>query len=187
MTHIIARLLLAMLGAPLALVILIAGLCIDVATGGRPDFNGILLSWVATDLFIVVYWVLIWRSSVRWNVPRVRQTLAAIGLGAFAVFVGVYSLKEFARVPLEPATIFGGILFPIVFTLLTIVNWRETPAERAARIRDRGAEFVLCSTCGYNLAGLREARCPECGTVFTLDELFAAQRPPAPEELTDAQ
>jgi rubrerythrin len=34
---------------------------------------------------------------------------------------------------------------------------------------------VSCPSCGYNLTGLNEARCPECGAKFTLDELFAAQ------------
>jgi predicted Zn-ribbon and HTH transcriptional regulator len=32
---------------------------------------------------------------------------------------------------------------------------------------------MACPNCGYNLTGLREARCPECGSQFTLDELFA--------------
>ncbi|MCH9033356.1 MAG: hypothetical protein IID42_02485 [Planctomycetes bacterium] len=30
-----------------------------------------------------------------------------------------------------------------------------------------------CPKCGYDLKGLAMARCPECGTEFTLDELFA--------------
>lgn len=38
-----------------------------------------------------------------------------------------------------------------------------------------------CPKCGYNLTGLREARCPECGATYTLDELvvtLAEQRAP---------
>ena len=34
---------------------------------------------------------------------------------------------------------------------------------------------ILCPVCGYNLTGLREARCPECGGTFTLDQLAASQ------------
>jgi putative transposase len=31
-----------------------------------------------------------------------------------------------------------------------------------------------CPHCGYNMTGLHEARCPECGTQYTLNELFAS-------------
>lgn len=30
----------------------------------------------------------------------------------------------------------------------------------------------LCPTCKYNLSGLSQCRCPECGTEFRLDELW---------------
>ena len=29
-----------------------------------------------------------------------------------------------------------------------------------------------CPRCGYNLSGLSQCRCPECGTEFRLDELW---------------
>ena len=29
-----------------------------------------------------------------------------------------------------------------------------------------------CPLCGYNLSGLKIARCPECGTEYTIDALF---------------
>jgi hypothetical protein len=29
--------------------------------------------------------------------------------------------------------------------------------------------------CGYNMAGLKTAVCPECGGAFTLDQFVAAQ------------
>lgn len=34
---------------------------------------------------------------------------------------------------------------------------------------------VRCPTCDYSLVGLRDLRCPECGTRFTIDELIRAQ------------
>ncbi len=30
----------------------------------------------------------------------------------------------------------------------------------------------ICPKCGYNLSGLRECRCPECGVNYTLDQLW---------------
>jgi predicted amidophosphoribosyltransferase len=65
---------------------------------------------------------------------------------------------------------------PIVWVLATVILWRETAAERLARMsRLVSHPTVLCPVCGYNLSGLREARCPECGGSFTLDELAASQ------------
>jgi hypothetical protein len=55
---------------------------------------------------------------------------------------------------------------------------------------------VNCPQCGYSLVGLVEARCPECGAGFTLDQLLAAQHfsrmprerdLPTPSEPVDAQ
>ena len=52
--------------------------------------------------------------------------------------------------------------------------------------RDRivTAEDVPCPSCGYNLRGLREARCPECGSSFTIEQLVGLTKQctgPGPE------
>jgi hypothetical protein len=36
-------------------------------------------------------------------------------------------------------------------------------------------DIVRCPVCDYSMAGLREAKCPECGSEFTLDQLVAGQ------------
>ena len=70
----------------------------------------------------------------------------------------------------------GGGTVPIVWVLATVLLWRETNAERVARMSNLiGNPTVVCPFCGYNLSGLREARCPECGNSFTLDQLAASQ------------
>jgi hypothetical protein len=38
------------------------------------------------------------------------------------------------------------------------------------------AEDLLCPLCGYNLRGLSESRCPECGFKFTWQELIEAEK-----------
>ncbi len=73
------------------------------------------------------------------------------------------------------AALVVGILVIAGWLLATVFLWRETPAERAARLGRTGGSAVTCPSCGYNLTGLAEARCPECGTRFTLDELLAGQ------------
>ena len=42
----------------------------------------------------------------------------------------------------------------------------------AAAVRNEGLPWTPGET---SLTGLSEARCPECGTRFTIDELIAAQ------------
>jgi hypothetical protein len=70
---------------------------------------------------------------------------------------------------------------PIAWVLITVLLWRETARERFERLAGLGpGPTVSCPVCGYSLAGLREARCPECGTHFTLDQLLAAQSHAAP-------
>lgn len=52
----------------------------------------------------------------------------------------------------------------------------DTPASGEAAPTDSG---LRCPVCEYNLTGLSEPRCPECGTGFTWDDvrLAAANRP----------
>src|SRR2546423_2402113 len=76
--------------------------------------------------------------------------------------------------PAAPIILLGGGIVPIVWVLATVLIWRETPAERIARMSILGGK-VECPLCGYDLSGLREARCPECGSIFTLDQLVASQ------------
>jgi hypothetical protein len=72
-------------------------------------------------------------------------------------------------------TFIGGILAIVLWLIATVLIWRETPAERALRLAASPASAIACPNCGYNLTGLTESRCPECGSKFTLNELLASQ------------
>lgn len=54
-----------------------------------------------------------------------------------------------------------------LFVLLMI--WRDGYARgwRSAR-----STPPKCLRCGYNLSGLTQCRCPECGSEFRIDELW---------------
>jgi hypothetical protein len=79
----------------------------------------------------------------------------------------------------EPGIALGGVFGGACWILCTTWIWRQTPAERiAAAMRAAPHVPVLCPTCGYNLAGQYEARCPECGTRYTLVELLHGNRKP---------
>lgn len=61
-----------------------------------------------------------------------------------------------------------------------ILVWVEAIRRHGRRWRSLhnpqdGLPDVQCPACGYRMVGLTESRCPECGTVYTLDELIAKQ------------
>lgn len=185
MTRIIARLVLAMLILPFAGIVFVAMFAADAGIAGRPDTEGVLVAWITTHLFVVIYWIGIWRSSVRWTQRRVVSTLGTVGLGAMGAALAIGALRNFAKIPMEPCVLFGNAVFPLVFVFTSVHIWRESPAERFERTARRGVDTVACPICGYNMTGLREARCPECGAVFTLDELLTAQASERHEELPE--
>lgn len=131
-----------------------------------------LLTW----LFVAIYWLLVWRSAVTWNRTRIVLTIASfpataiVGVLAAALAVNVAPMSEWGF-----AAFIGGVFAILLWLITSVFLWRETVAERAARVRAKSQSAIACPTCGYNLTGLSESRCPECGGKFTLDELFAFQ------------
>jgi len=69
-----------------------------------------------------------------------------------------------------------GVMLLVVVTgaaavLFTFLLWRSGYVRgwRAAR-----STPPTCPACGYNLTGLSECRCPECGASYRLDQLWYA-------------
>ena len=134
-----------------------------------------LASTLLTCAYIVGYWLLLWRRDVVWTPRRVRSSLL-LALGAVAAGIVLAWLISLA-LPYEEelGTILGSLAATVIWIGATVFAWRETPGERAARLARAGADTLVCPSCGYNLTGLREARCPECGNSFTLNDLLAGQ------------
>jgi len=180
MTATIARLILAMLILPATGAVFLLTFIAVVARRpgpGPPSVWAVGIVWMIVYTFVATYWILLWRSTVRWTRARVRNTALA-GLLALAGGIGFAALLVTVSgvIPLGIALLLGGGGVPIVWVLATVLVWRETAAERVARMSNLlGHPTVVCPFCGYNLSGLREARCPECGANFTLDELAASQ------------
>lgn len=128
-------------------------------------FSAGVVSW----LFIALYWTLLWRSSIQWTPQRVSRTLFA---SAGAIAAGVVTGALLAPIDDDFGFFIGTVVAPLVWLILTTLAWRETRAERGAA----GQAALTCPTCGYNLTGLQSARCPECGTLFTVDELISRQK-----------
>jgi hypothetical protein len=179
MSRSIARILLAILLWPLAALVYMivffvvleglhhVGYYVDRATYSSA------VAGCVTWGFIGGYWVMLWRGGVRWTARRRGMTLlAVIGSIGVAAVVGAVMGGVVER---EFGWFIASVTAPLLWVVATVLAWRESSDERAARLANSGRDAVVCPTCGYNLTGLREARCPECGTQFTIDQLLASQ------------
>jgi hypothetical protein len=177
MTRTVARLILAMLLLPCTgAVFLLLILALVVPAGAPPAVGRLLLVWSLLYLFVGAYWFALWRDMVTWNRRRVLLTALATALslaGGCGVALGCLAVLPVLRAP--PAVLIGGGTVPITWVLSTVLVWRETAAERLARLTAHGMPVIACPLCGYNLAGLTEARCPECGASFTLEQILLAR------------
>ena len=54
----------------------------------------------------------------------------------------------------------AGFGFPFLGALVGYIVWARRRRKLCRELEG------LCSKCGYNLTGLTESRCPECGTRF---------------------
>ncbi len=174
MSRLIARLILAMLLLPVAGTVLVLFFVFIIAGGGVPDLFALLAMWAIVYVVITAYWLALWHDMVKWTRRRTLSSLLLIPLaiGASAVLgVAIAATTDEAEV----GVLIGGGVGPIVGVLGSVLIWRETPAERLERLAAAGRDTIACPLCGYNLTGLHEARCPECGARFTLEELLKAQ------------
>ena len=183
MTRTVARLILAMLILPCTgAVFLLLVLAFLVPAGGPPAVGRLLLVWFLLYAFVGAYWVVLWWDMVQWNRRRVALTAGATVLCLLiGAAVALGSLALYPMLLLPPAVLIGGGTVPITWVLSTVLIWRETPAERMSRLTTHGAPAIACPLCGYNLAGLTQARCPECGAQFTLEQVFLARPRPGPQ------
>jgi uncharacterized paraquat-inducible protein A len=70
--------------------------------------------------------------------------------------------------------IYAGVILLVALTggltaLAAYIVWRRGYAQGWRRAR---AQPPACPKCGYNMSGLRQCRCPECGAEFDLDEVW---------------
>lgn len=134
-----------------------------------PDFNvhsSVLLIFVywpplfvaiAGDLALIIYVVL--------EIPIFSVLACSLRLRARDAIILILVLMASLRVPnlmVEESMRYGWLYIPIVAIggaslLITIKRVRSDKREIEGR----------CKKCGYDLRGLSESRCPECGVEFT--------------------
>jgi hypothetical protein len=181
MSTLVARILLSLMVVPLGALVYIVSFIV-INTFYRDDEWSLILAGGATWGFVAAYWVLLWRRAVSWTTARVTWTLVGaalalvLGLAIGAGLMGVVAAqRSFVSWEWAPVLAFATACSPVLWLFATVLVWRETRDERAARVRGVNRGGVVCPTCGYNLTGLSDARCPECGARYTLDELLASQ------------
>jgi len=175
MTNLLARILLAIMLLPLGTV-LYAVIVVALIKGPGNDALAFTAATLVTAVFVVVYWLALWRQSVRWTSERIGRTLFA-SLGSVIVgAIGGAVLMALAGINEVTFGIFiGGVIAMVTWLPVTVLLWRETPEERVERLRHAATDVLCCPRCGYNMTGLHEARCPECGAQYTLNQLYSAQ------------
>jgi hypothetical protein len=170
MSQLIGRILLSIFIFPLASV-LYTIVCV-AAFRHNNDTAAFLIAGVVTSIFIAIYWLLLWHKAVRWTNGRTELTIGA-GLGSVMLAAVAGAITN--SIESGFGAFVGTVTAPLLWLVATVLIWRETAEERARRLANSGTDAVVCPTCGYNLTGLKESRCPECGTQFTLDQLLASQ------------
>lgn len=193
MSRIISSLLLSMSMFPAAFgVFLTVAVLVDEIPGVRNSAHVAIGSLVAM-LFVYAYWTLVWRSSVRWSRRRMIGTfvalLGSLSLGAVVMVIMAAYIRGSYRWAL--GITFGAMATATMWMIISSLVWRESASERDLRLEAASATAVcvlLCPKCGYSMAGLTHARCPECGTEYTLDALLAAnlERTEPERDLTGA-
>jgi hypothetical protein len=156
----------------------------------RVSPRGGLIAWTAgasMGLLVVALWF-VWRS--RWVQPQtspflvresrarllshVAATIAMVGAAALAIW-------ELKGVPVVPGdrTYLAVMVWLALLAALSAV-WVPAVFRLDARVFVRASGLpvrVFCPGCGYDLRGLSNLTCPECGRSYAVDELLRAQSP----------
>ncbi len=174
MSVLVTRLILAMLIFPISVGLWVAMMSAFFYSHD-PTIITSTLTWFVEYTFIATYWLFLWRKTVRWTPERVKLTWLVTGASIFCGAIASAFIETARLAPPGLGTLAGGAVVPILWVFGTVLAWKETSEERLERLKTYGTDAVCCPTCGYNMTGLREARCPECGGQFTIDELLTAQ------------
>lgn len=135
--------------------------------------RGVALAHLATTTIVVIAWTAIWRrqlpNNARVIIASVALAVAYIGLSTAAAPLLDYDDEPrwyFIMWVAAPLMLSG------LWFALTGLLWSRGSAPEIVGPIDVSTA-LRCTSCGYSLIGLSEARCPECGRKQTLDELFS--------------
>jgi hypothetical protein len=182
MPNLVARILLSLLVIPLGVLCYFSTyVAVDQLIEHR-GLNGRIETGMFTWAFVAACWWWVWRRDVGWTTRRVGWTVGvtviAFGMGvAGGAFVSMAFAHRYGWTTWDNEIIvaYASFATPTFWLIGASLAWREYAAERMARLGGARRHGVVCPACGYDLTGLSESRCPECGARYTLDELLASR------------
>ena len=134
--------------------------------------------WLTADILtfglVIGWWLVLWGRSIQWTPRMTTATWMAVAGSALLGFAGG-AAAAFAVGDVTFGLFVGWGVAVVVWLVSACILWRSGGAPSGDMAGLSAADVVICPKCGYALNGLREARCPECGEVYTLDGLFGAQ------------
>jgi hypothetical protein len=130
------------------------------------------LAVLASGLFIAATaWL--WSRKGRWRAlvsPTIYTVCIVVTTTILCLFVDktIRGDKDF---------LFSGLIMlgTAAIMLVWVARLYRLSRGRPMTNQSDGQVNVQCPNCSYRMVGLRESRCPECGTQYTLDELLAKQ------------
>ena len=141
-----------------------------------PYEQAMIISVLVTAVYFVIVWTWVWYGVVNWTNRRKKiMIFLALGIIVCTIVVAnaIGATQNRRHTQLILGGLGGGSFFIFAWTIGTVLLWKETAEERASRMENLGVDGVSCPACGYNMTGLKNATCPECGKVYTVDQIVA--------------
>jgi len=141
-------------------------------------------AYASGAILAVGIWWLVWRRAVNWTPRRKERTTLLVIMMALAPFTPFIAETNIDWI--DSIVMVIPLLALAAWFAGTAYVWRLAPGEIPAAYggivpanvdatnnaaSHEAQVTVTCGQCEYNLRGLREARCPECGWTTTLDVL----------------
>lgn len=111
-----------------------------------------------------------WRSAWKRVFKRGRSWafgLLILGIAPALIGLSMHALRRWIGIPISPilmSGLVGGVVGGSIGLALQL-SFRK-PVRRYLREDLVGRGIPICVECGYDLRGLSESRCPECGAAF---------------------
>jgi hypothetical protein len=133
----------------------------------------IVTAMVLASICWFVMLMVIWRPMRRGR-RFVVPSIATIAL-AVASLAGMFAIDELLRSRDEDFLMMAVLFMGSAAVILVWLPTMQRLLRGKSVIGPDNLVSVHCPHCGYSLIGLRNLRCPECGTEFTIDELIRSQ------------
>lgn len=179
MTRIVVRILVSLLCVPAVAVLCALGGAMVSELRLFGEDAAIVGAFSVAPLLGAAAWLAVWSRVIRWTARRWCSTLL-IGAAVAALdgAVGWVSHATFRRGWLDWSFVASmlNLLIGLSGWIGCLWVWTETTRERFQRLQHAQSGGGMCPVCRYDMRGLTNLRCPECGGQFTLGEVQDAHR-----------